>query len=145
MQPAVVQMTEPPNGRVPFDSSNSEVIRTTVVGHSLSFSTPYCSFPRLSLLPTACHSRLTCYPSGNLHAIPRVRLKRVGLPPPFSLYQSFPNVSPPAVSAVAPPIRNECNANSSGDFATTFLPAWRNRPYLTTLTELSHPYEARGA
>ena len=47
----------------------------------------------------------------------------------------------PTANAAAPPIRNECNAISSGlrhDFATTSLTARRARPYLTTLMELSN-------
>ena len=81
-------------------------------------------------------------------------------PPLPSRYITRSEMSPPAASAVAPPIRNECNANSSGlrrDFATNSLTARRARPYLTTLTELPHRpyltaltelpnrYEARGA
>ena len=56
-------------------------------------------------------------------------------------------MSPPATSVVAPPIRDECKANLSGlrpDSATTFLTARRVRPYHTTLTELPNRYEARG-
>ena len=67
---------------------------------------------------------------------------------------------PPAATAVASPIRNACNANSSRlrrDLTTTSLTAQGARPYLTTLTELSNRlylmtlmelsnrHEARGA
>lgn len=55
----------PPNGTIPFDSSNSEVIWTTVVGHLLSFSTLYCSFPRLSpshRLPRLAYVVHFCHP-----------------------------------------------------------------------------------
>ena len=48
-------------------------------------------------------------------------------------------MSLPIARAAAPPLRNECNAFSSGlrrDFATTSLTAWRTRQYLTILTEL---------
>ena len=54
----------------------------------------------------------------------------------------------PTANAAAPPIRNECNAISSGlrhDFATTSLTARRARPYLTTLAELPNRYEVRAA
>ena len=69
-------------------------------------------------------------------------------------------MSLPTASAVAPPIRNECNAKLSGlrrDFATTSLNSRRarpyvttftglpNRPHLTTLTEPPNRYEAREA
>ena len=131
-------MTKPQNGKVPFDSSNPEVIWTTAVGLWLLFLTPYCSFPRLSLHHTACHSWLTPNPSGNLYAIPRVRLVRVG-PHLTSRFITRSEMSLPTASAAAPPLRNECNAISSGlrrDSVTTSLTAWRARPYLTTLTGL---------
>ena len=54
-------------------------------------------------------------------------------------------MSLPAGSVVAPPIRNECDANSSRlrrDIATTSLLDRRARPYLTTITELHNRYEA---
>ena len=57
-------------------------------------------------------------------------------------------ISLPTESAAAPPIRNGCNAISSGlrrDFGTTSFTARRARPYLTTTTELPNRYEARGA
>ena len=77
-----------------------------------------------------------------------------------SRYITRSEMSLPAASVVDPPIRNECNANTSGlrrDFATASLTFLRarpylrtptglpNRPYLTTLTELPNRYEATGA
>ena len=56
-------------------------------------------------------------------------------------------MSPHAASVVAPPIRNECRANSSGfrpDFATTSSISRRARPYLTALTVLPHRYAEKG-
>ena len=54
-----------------------------------------------------------------------------------SLWITRSAMSPPDARAVAPPIRNECNAYSWGllpDFATTSLTARRAALYLTTLT-----------
>ena len=66
-----------------------------------------------------------------------------------STYIALSDTCPLAVGAVAPPIRNEYNTNSSGlrrDFAITSLPARRPQAYLATLlTELSNrPYLVRG-
>ena len=54
------RITKPPNGTVPFDSSNSEVmiyfeVLVVVVVYKLSFPTSGCPFPRLFVLPFACH------------------------------------------------------------------------------------------
>ena len=139
-------MTKPPNGRVPIGSCNSEVIWTTVVRRWLSFPTPYCSFPRLSLLSPACHAYLrdTLLASSMLFREYALYASDLHLP---SLCITRSQMSPPATSVVAPPIRDECKANLSGlrpDSATTFLTARRVRPYHTTLTELPNRYEARG-
>ena len=62
---------------------------------------------------------------------------------------SFARVRPPpAVSTDAPPIRRECNANSSGlrpDCTTISLSARIAWPYPHTLTPLSLRYEAKEA
>ena len=137
-------MTKPPNGRVPFDSSNSKVIWTTVVGLELSFPTPYCSFPRLSLHHTACHSWLIPNPLGNL--LIRVYVLYVSdlhLP---SSFITRSEMSPPTASAAAPLYATSARAISlelRRDIATTSSTARSVRLYLTTITGLPKRYEAR--
>ena len=129
-------------------------------GSSYRFPSPYCCFPRLSLHHTACHSWLASNPSSKFYLFRMyVSYIRVGLYL-RSRFITRSEMSLPTASAAAPPIRNECNAISSGlrrDSVTTSLTAWRARPYLTTLTglpngtylttlkEQPNRYEARGA
>ena len=113
-------MTKPPNDRVPFDSPNSEVIWTTVIGHRLSFPNPCCSFPPLTT-PTVRDSLLEFSMLFQVHAL---YVSDLHLP---SLCITRSEMSPPAASVVAPPICNECKANSSGLRPDSAATSWAAR------------------
>ena len=69
-------MTKPPNARVPFDSSNSKVICTTLEFRFLPHTVPSPGCLFITPLATPALIQRLC-------TIPRVRLIRVGPPPPF--------------------------------------------------------------
>ena len=131
-------MTKPPNGR-----STIRLLQFRRLLDDCRRALVIVSYPILIYPPTVSPSHrlplLAYFKTFGQPLCYSARTSYTCRPPPLFSLSTRSEMSLPTASVAAPPIRNECNAISSGlrrDFATTSFTARRARPHFTTLRGL---------